>query len=613
MMPVNNVAVLALASALVLTLGVTLLYYYFLPKPFPGIPYNRAAIGRLFGDAHDMKAAPRVRAWLRGQFAKHDSPIVQIFVVPFGKPWILVSDFREAQDVMLRRTADFDRSSLTTDSFGGVMPENHVCMKTSDPRFPHNRELVRDLMTPSFLSQVSAPEVYQKMALLVDLWSLKTARSRGRPFRADQDIYMAALDITMAAAFDFPRQTTMILKQIKHLQLVDEENPRASDGSSHAADTEDSSEPIVHPSVSMDPELEACVYLTESISVAFQSPVPRLAHWLYLQKSVSKRMTSLKEALIRRNIDEGLGRLQAAAGKDVKMKCAVDQVLRREKAAAEKRGMKPDYYKKAIRDEVSLTISSAKNTLMCIPANHHHVFFQLFGFIVGGHDTTSTTFAWWVKCMAKFQDAQSNLRDNLRKHYRQAREEHRLPTVEEITQTHVPYLEAVIEETFRYSHIIPIVTREAIVDTEILGHRITRGTNVIFISSAASFTEPAYIIPEEQRAPTSQKAKELFGVWNPNDVRDFLPERWLKMETVDGDEKRQVMNYRAGPQLAFGAGPRSCFGKRLAQLEMRIAVTLLVWKFEFLEMAEQLNNFEAIDSSTEMPRDCYVRLLEVPL
>lgn len=153
MMPIYDSTMLALASAIALTIGVTLLYYRLLPKPFTGIPYNKDAVGRLFGDAPDMKAAPRVRAWLRGQFAEHDSPIVQVFVVPFSKPWILVSDFREAQDVMLRRTADFDRSSLTTDSFGGVMQENHVCMKSSDPRFPHNRELVRDLMTPSFLAR----------------------------------------------------------------------------------------------------------------------------------------------------------------------------------------------------------------------------------------------------------------------------------------------------------------------------------------------------------------------------------------------------------------------------------------------------------------------------
>jgi hypothetical protein len=95
-----------------------------------------------------------MRVWMRDQFAIYKSPIVQVFLAPFGKPWLLVSHFREAHDVMTRRTREFDRSSLTTDSFGGVMPASHINMKTADHRFRQNKELVKDLMTPAFLNEV---------------------------------------------------------------------------------------------------------------------------------------------------------------------------------------------------------------------------------------------------------------------------------------------------------------------------------------------------------------------------------------------------------------------------------------------------------------------------
>jgi len=147
-----NVMVVLFCTLLLLSL---ILRWLLLPKPIPGIPFNRQSANRITGDNPDLKKAGRMRSWLRDQFTIHNSPIVQVFVAPFGKPWVLVSDFTEAYDIMTRRTKEFDRSSLTTDSFGGVMPSSHINMKSADPQFRHNKQLVRDLMTPVFLNEVS--------------------------------------------------------------------------------------------------------------------------------------------------------------------------------------------------------------------------------------------------------------------------------------------------------------------------------------------------------------------------------------------------------------------------------------------------------------------------
>lgn len=125
-----------------------------LPKPIAGIPFSANAAKRILGDIPDMKKAKGVRFWMLDQFVKHNSPIVQIFVDPFKKSRVIVSDFTEAYDVLMRRNTEFDKSTLTSDSFSGVVAASLISMKTPDRRFKHNKELMRDLMTPSFLNEV---------------------------------------------------------------------------------------------------------------------------------------------------------------------------------------------------------------------------------------------------------------------------------------------------------------------------------------------------------------------------------------------------------------------------------------------------------------------------
>lgn len=83
-------------------------------------------------------------------------------------------------------------------------------------------------------------------------------------------------------------------------------------------------------------------------------------------------------------------------------------------------------------------------------------------------------------------------------------------------------------------------------------------------------------------------------MWDPVDIGAFAPERWLKAEKSENEDgktvEQEVFEPQAGPNLAFGAGLRACFGRRLAYLEMRTALTLLIWSFELREMGEKLNN-----------------------
>jgi hypothetical protein len=148
------------ASALLLGgLGLLyLLYQWALPKPLPGIPYNKKAAKSILGDASELmtirKNGGRPRVWFNEQNARHNSPIVQAFLAPLSQPILIVADFREAQDILLRRGKEFDRGGRNLDALSGVIAHHHIGMQTTDPQFKANRELVKDLMTPNFLNTV---------------------------------------------------------------------------------------------------------------------------------------------------------------------------------------------------------------------------------------------------------------------------------------------------------------------------------------------------------------------------------------------------------------------------------------------------------------------------
>ena len=66
------------------------LYRVALPKPIPGIPYNKHASSRLLGDLPEltkhMQVTKEMTSWLVNQCRVHNSPIVQVFARPFQKP-----------------------------------------------------------------------------------------------------------------------------------------------------------------------------------------------------------------------------------------------------------------------------------------------------------------------------------------------------------------------------------------------------------------------------------------------------------------------------------------------------------------------------------------------
>jgi cytochrome P450 len=214
---------------------------------------------------------------------------------------------------------------------------------------------------------------------------------------------------------------------------------------------------------------------------------------------------------------------------------------------------------------------------------------------------------WGLKLLSDHQEVQEKLCNAVRQGFPDAAAEYRWPTAQEITKVHIPYLDATQEEIIRKSMTATGVTRNATVDTVILGHNIPKGADVFLMGNG-----PDYVLPpvgnilEELRSESCRTAKGRIGSWDPEDCHLFKPERWLTIE--DGEE---VFNATAGPLLTFGLGPRGCFGRRMAYLELKIALVLLVWNFNLKSVPQELSSYQATDKLTHQAKQCYLRLEKV--
>lgn len=218
---------------------------------------------------------------------------------------------------------------------------------------------------------------------------------------------------------------------------------------------------------------------------------------------------------------------------------------------------------------------------------------------------------WLAKYLTSFPHIQSKLRSVLHETLSTAKEENRLFTFDEIRRAKLPYFDAIVEEMLRINAVT--VTREALCDTTILGCPIKKGTQVFFVSNGPGFLSPSIPLDDSKRSENSRAAK-LNGTWDETqDLTVFNPERWL-VHKNDGEglsETDVEFDGAAGPQLVFGLGPRACWGRRLAHMEMRTIIAMLVWNFELLETPAAISSYAGLEGIARVPQQCYVRLRKI--
>jgi hypothetical protein len=163
--------------------------------------------------------------------------------------------------------------------------------------------------------------------------------------------------------------------------------------------------------------------------------------------------------------------------------------------------------------------------------------------------------AWFCKFMEQYPQAQTQLRGVLTASFPGAS----CPSAERIMDTDIPYLDAVIEETFRLAGTAKGSVRKAMVDTEILGYKIPKGAEVLL---NFHINHDPFPVDVSKRSPSSQAAMANHGTAvNSSEapgLATFEPKRWLTTDVTTG---REVFNAYAVPSIAFGGGLRGCYGR----------------------------------------------------
>src|SRR5947207_2064789 len=161
---------------------------------------------------------------------------------------------------------------------------------------------------------------------------------------------------------------------------------------------------------------------------------------------------------------------------------------------------------------------------------------------------------WGLKFLADNPNVQGKLRSEIRAAHISAVLKSRRPSAQEIIKKRIPYLDAVIEEIVRTSLTAPGVSRKAMVDTEVLGYHIPKGTDLFLMGNGPGFFQPAFPVREEVRSVSCRAAKRKIGSWSPDDMDLFKPERWLSTD----EQGNEMFDSTAGPHVVFGLGPRAC-------------------------------------------------------
>ncbi|KAJ4294974.1 hypothetical protein N0V88_005215 [Collariella sp. IMI 366227] len=503
---------------------------------------------------------------------------VFVFIRPMNLPWVVITDPFESQDILLRRTKEFDRSTFFAEIISDIQPEGHNQFLSTDARFKHNRNLINHLMAPTFLTQVSGPQIYKAALAMIRLWELKTAIAKGHPFNAHEDITYMTLDAIFAAMFGHPESDSCTTRRLASV----------SDGP-HLSLPPNPDTPMTFPPSTL-PSIFAAALTVAGLLMNIQlSPLPRITSWILCKFPYMKRATAIKDGYIRDAINSYLPLLTTSTQEaDEPPQTALQSVLLRERAVATRAGRPPQYYSRAIADE-------------------------FFGFMLAGHDTSATTLAWGVKLLADYPVVQDKLRAGLRTAFHEAMEQRRLPSYTEFVEAllqggggeGVEYLDAVVEEILRHANTVDFVVRRVVADgVKVLGKSVPRGTDVFMPANGAGYLKANMVLADKERSPGARREKGekvwLTRPWDNADLGEFKPERWLK---EDG-----TFDHKAGPTLAFGLGPRGCYGKKFALLQLRIQLTLLVLRFRLLKTPVELSGYDAVQRVTREPKQCYVRL-----
>jgi len=165
--------------------------------------------------------------------------------------------------------------------------------------------------------------------------------------------------------------------------------------------------------------------------------------------------------------------------------------------------------------------------------------------LLAGEDTTANTLAWMIHLLHRHPDALCRAQQEVRR----LAPDPLFYGFDQMEQ--LVYLEACASETMRLKPVAPFIALQALRDSVVGDVAVPQGTQVWGVLRHDSVSERHFARPQA-----------------------FEPERWLdgSPQPLSAAAKRSAM--------PFGSGPRTCPGRYLALLEMKLAMAVLLSGFD---------------------------------
>ncbi|KAG9018278.1 hypothetical protein FRB90_011678 [Tulasnella sp. 427] len=549
------------------------------PKPIPLIPHY--PISSFWGDiprlTDDMRKHGNIfdgDAFYGAAF-KTGAPIWQLFVGPFDK-WVGFADAQEMEDILNRatRTRAVDQSDIMLAAFSGTIPYGMPSLKTGDVWKKHRR-VMSPLVTSKYLKSMT-PAIAENAKALVDLWRNKMVK-----IQAHQATCFSCIDDFRYVSIDAITSITLgeSLNTVPHALSVLESSEVAVD--KHGGAT-------LH--LSKLPLYESLRYLFESIGDATTLPV--FAAYI---KQQTLRFTPTFRGHYKQVTNHAFSALSKAR-QDV----AEARALGEEYEANSLVGMVAE--KEGLPGQETLSEWELRDEILT------YILITLPDGCSGGHDTTAAALQWGVKFLTENPAIQKTLHDELTRGLGDSPEGRPLTFDEMMSPERTPYLEAVVSEILRCAKVAVASSKQTTEPLKLLGTTIPPRTSIAWCTHVAcdnanAFNEAKLRALDPLRSESSRK-NGLGGrsLWTtPTDK--FEPERWIM---VDPETGHRTFNPRAGYSFPFGVGLRSCAGKQLAVLELKIYIATLNLAFFLSEVPEELSGHRATIQISRIPDQAFV-------
>ncbi|KAL8659778.1 MAG: hypothetical protein Q9202_006953 [Teloschistes flavicans] len=213
-------------------------------------------------------------------------------------------------------------------------------------------------------------------------------------------------------------------------------------------------------------------------------------------------------------------------------------------------------------DKVNLLQNNLINSLLDHISDHQVVADAAMNYLSAGRDTTAQSLTWTFYLLLRHPRHQIKLLKELAVAFSPGSASQNLEdvTYDNVQPASLPYTHSVFAETLRLYPPVPFELKECTIPTTFPdGTCLPQGSVVIWVPWALG------------------RSRDIWG----EESEYFKPERWL-------DSTGAISLQKSAYEFpVFNAGPRSCLGKKLAELLAVAVLARLMWRYEFSEVLEK--------------------------